>query len=172
MDFGVIPAAQPGELVFIGEVPASSGATVTVQFVDPVTLHLATCATSQTIPTDNSAVSAFLLTVTAQCAVVGFPPKFCWGENLCHLLIEDDPRITDLVSGVTINLGLLAPAPPPTLVRPPGDLGPEMLLPLTGGGQTLDDGPWYSWLLLGAAVSLLALGLAIRLLDRAVGRAR
>jgi hypothetical protein len=162
VDFGLLPAAGPNEIIFTGEVPAPPGATVTVQFADIVTLDIATCDTATSTPTDDPTVSAFLLTATVECAVIGLPPKFCWGDDLCSLYKEEDPRITNLAGGTTIALGLLTLPQRSTvpLAPPHGDRGPDVVLPLTGGRQRLHDGTRSAWLL-WSGVTLLAVGLAV-----------
>lgn len=173
VDFGLLPPAGPNEILFTGQVPAQPGTTVTAEFLDPVTLGIITCATATTAPTDDPTASRFVLAATVQCAVIGFPPRFCWGNDLCALYIEDDPRITNLVGGTTIELGLLTalqfgtPTPLPAVH---GDGGPEALPP-TGRGHNLDDGLWPRRLIASTLV-LFAVGLVVGAFSLALRRVR
>jgi hypothetical protein len=167
-----VPTAGPGEVVFVGEVPAPPGTTVTVQFarIDQVThaISTSTCATNTTTPADQPGISWFVLRVPMQCAVIDLPPKFCWGPDLCFLYFQENfgvsPMTNPLVAGATITLGLLSRQLPMTPSRPNvgGPRGP--LLPGAGRGRTPSSSGWL-WAgvaLLGAGLVSGGFGLALR----------
>jgi hypothetical protein len=144
-----VPTARTDEVVFVGEVPAPPGTTVTVQFLDPVTLAISTCATATSTPADQPSISWFVLRVPVQCAVIGFPPKFCWGQDLCSLYIQENfgvsPMANPYVPGTTIALGLLSRPLPMTPSPPNTGGGPGLSLPRTGAGQKSTISSWMLW---------------------------
>ncbi len=158
VSLGFIPIAQADEVIFVGEVPAPAGTTITVRM-----LHIGTgiidCDTATTTSVDDDGVSSFLLRAPLDCIQQGLPPLFCWGEEVCGWHVEQTIVASSVAGGVTIGTGLLRirEPVPPRLTH--GDGGPGVLLPPAGGGQEPVGGSWPSWLL-GAASALLVLGLA------------
>ena len=159
-----LPTAGPNEIIFVGEVPAPPGTTVTIEFLDVINIRPVLCGTSLTTPVDDPALSGFSLAVDASCARGLQDPRFCWGDGLCHFFFEFP--VGKQLGGTTFNLGLLSAPQPETLLPGSGDTGPTIGLPPTGTALSSETGSGALWVLLSGLV-LCGTGLALAVTSRA-----
>jgi hypothetical protein len=152
----IVPTAEPDQIVFIGRVPAGPGTTITVRFLNGHTLESFECATTETTSIGEEGVSAFAVTIAAECAEGRQDPKFCWGGNLCYLYLRQAFGYIPL--GSTIDLGLLTPGNvTSTDALPlPGTNDGVTGLPSTGSPPPSDTGRAVP-----IATALLCLGIAV-----------
>jgi hypothetical protein len=150
VDLGFIPVGSEGEIVFVGEIPAPPGTTVTIQVLDVPTVTAVTCDTTESFGIDEALVSSFDLRIAAHCSPRISFPRICWGVDLCQVLYEYDPRFNIFVHGTTVLAGLLNDDRLDAQPNPPSTGGGGPFLPEVGAGE--GDGP-------AVAVTTLAIAL-------------
>ena len=96
------PSAAAGSMSVAARIPATSGTSVTVEALDPVTLRGVKCSTAQSSPVSGGAAAAtssqFAVVVNKSSCVEGHSAnlRVCWSADECSAFFYEDGKSVDL----------------------------------------------------------------------------